>query len=69
MQFLLKVVTNGLPFAIRIGCEIDFFYIPRGLLELGQKLLLAVDNLIVRFKAILDIDRQIPLGKVLDMTE
>src|ERR1039458_325408 len=69
LKFLLEVVADGLPLAVRIGREIDLFPLLGGLLQLVEKLLFTVDDFIPRLEAVFDVHRQIFLGKILDMTE
>ena len=69
LQFFLEVVADGFAFAVRVGREVDFFHFLGGLFQLGDELLLAFDDFVMRFKAVIDIDCQILLGKIFNMTE
>ena len=69
LQFLLQVIADGFAFAIRVGCEIDVFDALGGLFQLADELFLAFDDFVARFEAVLDIHRQVLLGKIFDMTE
>jgi len=51
--------ANGFTFAVRIGREIDFFYGFGSLLQLGNELLLALDDFIMWFETVRDIDREV----------
>ena len=68
-QDFLKVVADGLALAVRIGCEVDVVNGPGGLPEFLDELLLAFDHLVARLETVVDIHRQVPLGKIHNMTE
>jgi len=61
----------GVPraFPVRVSREINVFHLLGGLFELGDELLLAFDDFVPRFETVFDIDCQVLLGKVLNMSE
>ena len=61
--------ADGLAFAVRVGREVDVFYFLRRLFQLGDELFLTFDDLIARFEAVIDVDREVLLGEIFDMTE
>ena len=69
MQLFLEVVADGFAFAIRIGREVDCVHLLGGGLQLRDELLLAFDDFVVGFEIMIDIDREIVLGEILNMTE
>ncbi len=46
-----------------------FLHLPGGLFQLGDELLLAFDDFVARLETVLDVHRQVSLGKILDMAE
>ena len=61
--------ADGFAFAIRIGREVDFIHLFGGGFQLTDELLLAFDDFVTRFKIVIDIDREIALGEIFNMTE
>ena len=69
IEFLLEMETDRLAFAIGVGREVDGVRLPGRLLEFGDELLLALDDDVSGLEAVLDIYREIALGKVFDVPE
>ena len=63
------MVADGLAFAIRIGRQVDFIHLLGGGFQLTDELLLAFDDFVTGFKIMFDIDREIALREILNMTE
>ena len=59
---------DGFPFAVRVGCEIDVVAGLGGLLQVGDDLLLALDGLVVGFKVVVEVDADLALGQVTDVS-
>ncbi len=63
------MVADGFAFAVRIGCEVDVVGLFGGGFELGDELLFAFDDFVMRFEAVLDVDIEVLLGKILDVAK
>jgi len=68
-EALGDVPGDGLALAIRIGGEIDVFFVFRGLLELLDDLALAVDDGVLGLEVVLDVDAELRLGQVDDVAD
>jgi hypothetical protein len=68
-EFLLQMETDGLPFAVRVSRQVDFFHLFGSLLQLTDELLLSFDYLVARFKPVVYIDGQVAFGQILDVPQ
>ena len=69
LQLFLQVPADGFAFAVGIGRQVDLVHLLRRVLQLLDQLLLALDHFVLGLEAILHIDRQILLRKILDMPQ
>ena len=58
LQYLKQVPGNGLAFTVFISCEQEFVRILECPLEFADGLLLGVAHHVVRFKSVIDVDRE-----------
>ncbi len=68
-EFVGKMRSNGFAFAVRIGREIDGVGRKRQLLQLGEDLLLAGNDDVLRTETVFDIDTETALGQVFHVAE
>ncbi|MBS1226673.1 MAG: pyrB [Candidatus Aminicenantes bacterium] len=65
---LAEVPGDGLALAVGIGGQDDTIALAGGLPELGDDLLLVRDDLVGRLEVVIDVDPQLLLGQVADMS-
>ena len=59
---------DGFAFSIRVGCQIDVVAGLGGFFQIGNDFLLALDGLVVRLKIVVEVDADLALGQVTDVT-
>ena len=64
LQLLREMKTDRLAFTIRVGRQVDVFDFLRRLLELGEYLLALWNDDVVGTETLLDIDSQLALGEI-----
>ena len=69
VELFLEVKADGFAFAVRIGRQVDRVHAGGSLPELGNQLLLALDDLVGWLEAVVHVHRQFLLGKVLDVAQ
>ena len=68
-HLLGDVPGDRLPFAIGVGRQQHALRVPRGLHDLRQHLLLAVDDHVLGLEAVLDVDPHLLLGEILHVAD
>ena len=67
LQLLGDVPGDGLALAIRVGGQVDGVRRLCVLLQLAQRLLFALDDVVLRLEAVVDVHAHLALGQVLDV--
>jgi hypothetical protein len=69
LELFLQVKADRLPFAIRIGCQVDVIHTLGRRPQFADQFLLAFNHFIDRFEVVINVHRQILFRQILHMSE